>query len=74
MQLRNINRMDVNQFANELSQENLDYIKDSFQTIEEALNFYRKSALDSAGRSMGEFMNAQDFFNALNNISSTEYI
>ena len=74
MQLNSINKMDVNQFLNELSAENFNFVKDSFNSIEDALNFYRKSALDSAGRNTGEVMGVEEFFNGLNNISSTEFI
>lgn len=73
MQIRNINKMDLNKFINELSEENLNYIKDSFESIEEALRFYQKSALDSAGRGVGEFMNIEEFFSGLNNIVSLEF-
>lgn len=42
--------------------------------MEDALTFYRESALKSAGKSMGEFMRAEEFFSGLNNISSTEFV
>lgn len=74
MQLGNINKMDMNEFLNELSEENLNFVKDSFNSVEDAFSFYRKSALESAGRNTGEFMGVEEFFNGLNNISSTEFI
>lgn len=66
--------MDMNQFVNELSEETLNYIKNSLDNMEDALNFYRESALKSAGKSTGEFMGAEEFFSELNNVSYTAFI
>lgn len=74
MESRNINKMNMNQFVNELSEESLNYIKDSFDNMEDALGFYRESALKSGGKSMGDFMRVEEFFSGLNNISSTEFV
>lgn len=61
MQLRNINKMDMNQFVNELSEETLNYIKNSLDNMEDALNFYRESALKSAGKVQGNSWELKNF-------------
>ncbi|GEM_PF-5248047 len=74
MEIRNVNSMSTEQFINNLSSENLSYIKDSFDSIESALKFYQDSAIQSAGNSLGEFQDINKFFAGLSNLSSTDFV
>lgn len=62
------------QFEEKLNDENMNYIQDSFNSLEEAYSFYLQCAENDVNEGNGIYSDINYFFSGLRNLNSLEFI